>query len=123
MHQKTNRKTYRSKHRPPPASIATKVCTNTLQCRIKSRRPCEIEELNLKTLVRNYDLIAVEMYGDVVMLIIENGQYHGLTGIAPRIWECLETPHTIDELLVDLFHRTLQRKCWCRMLTFFDRHA
>ena len=73
--------------------------------------------------MRNYDLIAVEMYGDVVMLIIENGQYHGLTGIAPRIWECLETPHTIDELLVDLFHRTLQRKYWCRMLTFFDRHA
>ena len=36
--------------------------------------------------MRNYDLIAVEMYGDVVMLIIENGQYHGLTQ-GYRVWK------------------------------------
>ena len=59
-------------------------------------------ELNLTKLVRNQDLIAAEMDGDVVMLSIENGQYYGLTGIAPRIWELLETPHSVDQLLVDL---------------------
>ena len=59
-------------------------------------------ELNLTKLVRNQDLIAAEMDGDVVMLSIENGQYYGLTGIAPRIWELLETPHSVYQLLVDL---------------------
>jgi hypothetical protein len=59
-------------------------------------------ELNLTKLVRNQDLIAAEMDGDVVMLSIENGQYYGLTGIAPRIWEFLETPHSVDQLLGDL---------------------
>lgn len=53
-------------------------------------------------LMRNPDLIAAEMDGDVVMLSIENGQYYGLTGIAPRIWECLEAPQSVDELLADL---------------------
>jgi hypothetical protein len=53
-------------------------------------------------LMRNPDLIAAEMDGDVVMLSIENGQYYGLTGIAPRIWECLEAPQSVDELFADL---------------------
>ena len=53
-------------------------------------------------LIRNPDLIAAEMDGDVVMLSIENGQYHGLTGIAPRIWKCLEAPQSVDELLAYL---------------------
>ncbi len=52
--------------------------------------------------MRNKDRIAAEMDGDVVMLSIENGQYYGLTGIAPRIWECLETPQTVEQLLGDL---------------------
>ena len=49
-------------------------------------------------LKRNPDLVAAEMDGDVVMMSVETGTYFGLTGIAPQIWETLETPRTEDEI-------------------------
>ncbi len=49
--------------------------------------------------VRNSDLVAAEMDGDIVMMSIENGRYYGLTGIAPDIWNFLETQKNIDELI------------------------
>jgi hypothetical protein len=58
--------------------------------------------VDMTKLTRNQDLIAAEMDGDVVMLSIEDGQYYGPTGIAPRIWECLETLQTVEQLLGDL---------------------
>lgn len=49
-------------------------------------------------LKRNLDLVAAEMDGDIVMMSVETGTYYGLTGIAPGIWEALETPKTSEEL-------------------------
>jgi hypothetical protein len=48
-------------------------------------------------LMWNKDLNAAEMDGDVVMLSIENGQCYRLTSIAPRMWECLETPYSVNK--------------------------
>lgn len=56
-------------------------------------------------LTRNPGLIATEMDGDIVMMSIETGTYYGLTGIAPQIWDALETPLTAEELLNDLLPR------------------
>lgn len=50
-------------------------------------------------LKRNPDLVAAEMDGDLVMMSIENGTYFALTGIAPQIWEALETPQTQEDLM------------------------
>lgn len=47
---------------------------------------------------RNPGLIAAEMDGDIVMMSVETGTYYGLTGIAPQIWEALESPKTVEEL-------------------------
>ena len=54
-------------------------------------------------LKRNPDLVAAEMDGDVVMMSVESGAYFGLTGIAPQIWEALETPKTFEDLLGKMF--------------------
>ena len=56
-------------------------------------------------LVRNPSFVATEMDGDLVMMSIENGEYYGLTGIAPRIWDVLGSPHTVKELLDELLQQ------------------
>lgn len=49
--------------------------------------------------VRNVDLVAAEMDGDIVMMSVEHGSYFGLTGIAPDIWNLLENAKSADELI------------------------
>lgn len=51
---------------------------------------------------RNPDLLAVEMDGDLVMMSVERGEYFGVSGIGPRIWELLEQPRTFDGLIESL---------------------
>jgi hypothetical protein len=48
---------------------------------------------------RNPDLLSVEMDGDLVMMSIESGDYFGVSGIGPRIWELIETPRSFGELV------------------------
>lgn len=49
-------------------------------------------------LVRDPDMIAAEMDGDLVMMSIERGEYFGIGGVGPRLWELLEQPRTVDDL-------------------------
>ena len=44
--------------------------------------------------VRDPDMIAAEMDGDLVMMSIERGEYFGVGGVGPRLWELLEAPWT-----------------------------
>jgi len=53
-------------------------------------------------LKRNPDLVAAEMDGDIVMMSVETGTYFGLTGIAPQIWEALQTPQSAEELFSEM---------------------
>ena len=48
---------------------------------------------------RKPDLIGASVDDEMVMMSVDNGQYYGLSGIAPRVWELLETPHTFDQLV------------------------
>ncbi len=49
-------------------------------------------------LVRDPDLIAADMDGDLVMLSIERGEYFGVGGVGTRVWELLEQPASVDDL-------------------------
>lgn len=49
-------------------------------------------------LVRDPDLIAAPMDGDLVMMCIESGNYYGVGGVGPRIWELLEQPVTVEAI-------------------------
>ena len=51
---------------------------------------------------RNPDLIGASIDDELVMMSVEKGQYYGLGGVAPRVWELLQMPHTFDQL-VDRF--------------------
>ena len=49
-------------------------------------------------LVRDPDLIAADMDGDLVMLSIERGEYFGVGGVGTRVWELLEQPVSVEGL-------------------------
>ena len=56
--------------------------------------------LNLSSIVqRDPDLIFTDMDGETVMLNIEEGNYYGLSGIAPDLWEWMEKPVSIGTLV------------------------
>lgn len=59
--------------------------------------------LTLNTIVqRNPKLIANQMDGEIVMMSVDNGEYYGLDETGTRIWELLEAPVKISELVDSL---------------------
>ena len=44
-------------------------------------------------------MISTDMAGDTVMMSVEDGNYFGLSGIGTFLWEQLESPLTIEELV------------------------
>jgi hypothetical protein len=53
-------------------------------------------------LIRNPEMVFSEMDGEIVMMSIENSEYYGLDPVASRIWELLEQPATIEQLVEKL---------------------
>ena len=49
-------------------------------------------------IVRDPDLVATEMDGELVMMSIERGEYFGLNRVGSRIWELLHSPMRMHEL-------------------------
>ena len=49
-------------------------------------------------IVRDPDLIAAEMDGDLVMMSIERGEYFGIGGVGILAWELLREPTTVDRI-------------------------
>jgi hypothetical protein len=59
--------------------------------------------LNLNCLVqRDPDVIAAEADQDLVMVSIANGLYYGVSDVAREIWEAIERPKKISDLIDDL---------------------
>lgn len=48
---------------------------------------------------RKPDLIATDMDGDTVMMSIEHGAYYGVGGVGSRVWELIESPVTVDQII------------------------
>jgi hypothetical protein len=51
---------------------------------------------------RSADVIAAEAGQDLVMVSIENGFYYGVSDVARDIWETLERPMRVSDLLDNL---------------------
>ena len=62
-----------------------------------------IQKLNLHSVVqRDPDVIAAAAGEDVVMVSIDKGQYYGVSEIAREIWEAIERPKLVSDLIGDL---------------------
>lgn len=51
---------------------------------------------------RNPNLIATDMDGETVMMSIENSEYYGVGGAGSRIWELLESPVSLEQIVKTL---------------------
>jgi hypothetical protein len=74
--------------------------------------------LNLDTVVqRNADVMAAEAGSDLVMVSIVNGLYYGVSDIAREVWEAIEHPKKISDLIDDLLARYNVDKSRCEAET------
>jgi hypothetical protein len=63
----------------------------------------EVKEIQLDAVVSHSPGIVVgDMDGEKVMLNIEEGKYYALDRIGSRIWELVETPRTVEDLVAVL---------------------
>lgn len=59
-----------------------------------------MSKINLNAVIkRNPELVSSDIDGEKVMMSIESGEYFGLDPIGTRIWELIEKPIRIDELV------------------------
>lgn len=60
-------------------------------------------ELSLETKVRrSSEPLQAGLDGEVVMMSVEKGSYYGLDPVGSRIWELLEEPKTVSEVVDEL---------------------
>jgi hypothetical protein len=60
-------------------------------------------ELNRYCVVqRDPEVIAAEADQDLVMVSIANGSYYGISDVARAIWETIENPKKISDIIDDL---------------------
>ena len=52
--------------------------------------------------MRNSDMLTSKMDGEIVMMSIENGEYYGLDLIGSKIWELMENPLQVNEIIEQL---------------------
>jgi hypothetical protein len=71
---------------------------------------------------RDPDVIAAEADQDLVMVSIANGFYYGVSDVARTIWEAIEHPKKISDLIDDLAatHNVERSKCEQETLQFLE---
>lgn len=55
-----------------------------------------------KKYIRKKELLSSKMDDEVVMMHPESGKYFALNPVASRIWELIESPHSLSELVEKL---------------------
>ena len=79
--------------------------------------------LNLDCVVqRNHDVIAAEADQDIVMVSIANGLYYAVSDIAREIWEAIDRPKKISDLIDNLAatYNVERHLCEEETLSFLD---
>ncbi len=54
------------------------------------------------TISQTKDIVASDIDGEVVMMSIEDGAYYGIDSVGSRIWELIETPRRVSDLIEKL---------------------
>ncbi len=82
-----------------------------------------MNSIALKTTIkRNPELVSTDVDGEKVMMSIENGEYFGLDSVGSRIWELIENPIKVEELvnlLIDEFDVS-KEKCEIDTIEFLN---
>jgi hypothetical protein len=69
-------------------------------------------------------LVACEIQGEVVILSMRDGAYYGLDPVASRVWQLLQTPHSVraicEQLLVE-YDGVTREECTADVLAVLGR--
>lgn len=57
--------------------------------------------------------VSTEVDGETVMMSVEKGMYYGLDAIGTRIWQLLEKPITVSEMLEKLLYEFEDKENAC----------
>ena len=64
------------------------------------------KEITTETIISQIEeIVASDIDGETVMMSIENGEYYGLDDIGSRIWELIEKPVKVSDLIDTLLER------------------
>jgi len=68
------------------------------------------------------EIVASDIDGETVMMSVENGEYYGLDDIGSRIWELIEKPVRVSDLIDTLLERfdVDRETCEKDVLTFLN---
>jgi hypothetical protein len=80
-----------------------------------------VSELDRNCIVqRNVDVIAAEADQDLVMVSVANGSYYAVSDVARAIWEAIEHPKKVSDLIDNLAsgYNVDQSKCEQEALSF-----
>lgn len=67
-----------------------------------------------RSIRRADDVFASSMDDTLLMMSISRGQYYGLNGVGPRIWQLLEQPVTEDDIVQHLLQEYAVDEATCR---------
>ncbi len=63
------------------------------------------------------EVIAAEVDQDLIMVSVATGCYYGVSDVAREIWDAIERPKRISDLVVDLSGRYHVDSCLCEEQT------
>jgi hypothetical protein len=74
------------------------------------------------TIQRDTEVIAAEADQDLIMVSLATGHYYGLSDIAREIWDAIEHPRTISDLIDDLraIYQIDTSSCTDQTLSFLE---
>ncbi|HEY4785221.1 MAG TPA: lasso peptide biosynthesis PqqD family chaperone [Bacteroidales bacterium] len=76
-------------------------------------------EITLQTTVRrNTNMVTSKIDDEIVMMSVENGEYYGLDPVGSRIWELIEKPIQIADLITTLMDEFEVERENCERDTF-----
>lgn len=74
-------------------------------------------------LQRRNDLLFNEIDGEVVMLSVENSEYYGMDKVGSRIWELIQHPITLKDLVYKLMgeYEINEEQCISDTISFLNK--
>jgi hypothetical protein len=73
-------------------------------------------------IIKSGDIIVSDMDGEKVMLSVQNGKYYNLGKVGGRIWELMDRPVSVAQLVTALMseYEVEQAECEEQVLSFLE---
>lgn len=84
----------------------------------------KLNKINKETILsRKPDLDCTELDGDIVMMDLDKGEYFMLNPVANSIWENIESPIAVSDLISNLMteYEVDEKTCYLNVIDFLGK--